>query len=342
VLGAIVMESFGMVGKFPDVRMRRMRQYAWSRDLVAEHQLTVNDLIWPVFVVDGKGQRQDVPSMPGVQRYSIDILVDEVRKAASLGIPAIALFPVVDNSKKTEDGSEATNQDSLICKAISEIKNKVPEIGVIADVALDPYTTHGQDGIVENDQVMNDKTVEVLCRQAVVLAEAGCDIIAPSDMMDGRVGALRKALDKQGYTMVSILSYAAKYASAFYGPFREAVGSASNLGGKGKNSYQMDVRNGDEAMREVALDVAEGADMVMVKPGMPHLDIICRVKAQFNVPVLAYQVSGEYAMIKAASDRGWLMQEPVIYESLIAFKRAGATAILTYAAREMASWLKDH
>lgn len=324
------------LGQFPATRMRRNRRAEWSRRLVSEQQLSVNDLIWPVFVQEGQNQRTAIASMPGVERLSIDLLVAAAAEAAALGIPALALFPVVDAALKTPGAEEAYNPDNLLCRAVRALKREVPSIGIICDVALDPYTSHGHDGLYENGVVMNDETLAVLCRQAVVQAEAGCDIIAPSDMMDGRVGAIRQALEAKQLTHIQILSYAAKYASSFYGPFRDALGSASNLGKADKRTYQMDPANSDEALREVALDIAEGADMVMVKPGLPYLDIIRRLKDHFLVPILAYQVSGEYAMIKAAGSAGYLDAEATMLESLIAFKRAGASGILTYAAVEVA------
>jgi porphobilinogen synthase len=325
--------------QFPFTRLRRNRRTTWSRRLVAENQLTVNDLIWPVFVVEGTNQQNPVASMPGVVRYSIDIFVKEVRNAAELGIPAIAIFPVTPPEKKTPDGEESRNADNLICRAMRAVKDAQIPIGLIADVALDPYTTHGQDGLVRNGYVVNDESVESLCWQAVNQADAGCDIIAPSDMMDGRVRAIRVALDAAGHQDVQIMAYAAKYASAFYGPFRDAVGSAKNLGGGDKRTYQMDPANSDEAIREVALDISEGADMVMVKPGMPYLDIVRRVKQTFGLPTFAYQVSGEYAMISAAANNGWLNREAAMLESLLCFKRAGADGILTYFALEAARLL---
>lgn len=325
--------------QFPLTRLRRNRRAAWSRRLVRENHLTVSDLIWPVFVVEGTHQEVPVASMPGVTRYSIDRLICEVRKTAELGVPAIAIFPVTPQEKKTPDGEESGNPENLICRAIHAVRDAQIPIGLIADVALDPYTTHGQDGLVRNDYVVNDESVEALCRQAVNQANAGCDIIAPSDMMDGRVLAIRKALDAAGHQNVQIMAYAAKYASSFYGPFRDAVGSAGNLGGGDKRTYQMDPANADEAIREVALDISEGADMVMVKPGMPYLDIVCRVKQSFGVPTFAYQVSGEYAMISAAANNGWLNRDAAILESLLCFKRAGADGILTYFAVEAAKLL---
>jgi len=308
---------------------------------VAETSLTVNDLIWPVFVQEGQGTSSDIASMPGVKRLAIDLLVEQVKEAAGLGIPAIAIFPVTPLDLKTADGDEATNPDNLICRATRAIKKLDLDIGIVCDVALDPYTTHGQDGVVREGLVANDETVEILCRQSVIQAQAGCDVIAPSDMMDGRIGAIRDALDAAGFQKVRILSYAAKYASAYYGPFRDAVGSKSSLGKGDKKNYQMDPRNTDEALREVALDVAEGADMVMVKPGMPYLDIVRRVKDAFSLPTYVYQVSGEYAMIKAAAERGWLDGDRAMMEALAAFKRAGADGVLTYAAIDAAKLLKS-
>ncbi len=322
-------------------RLRRNRREDWSRRLVAENHLTVNDLIWPVFVQEGENKRTSVESMPGVERLSQDLLVEAVGTAQMLGIPAIAVFPVTEADKKTPNGDEALNPDNLVCEAVRTIKHVHPHIGVICDVALDPYTSHGQDGLVRDGYVVNDETVEVLCKQAVIQADAGCDVIAPSDMMDGRVGAIRKALDQAGFQHVQIMAYSAKYASAFYGPFRDAVGSASNLGTGDKRTYQMSASNGDEALREVALDIAEGADMVMVKPGMPYLDIVRRVKDTFSVPTFAYQVSGEYSMLCAASQNGWLDRQKVMLESLLAFKRAGADGVLTYFAVEAASALRQ-
>lgn len=332
----------GHPGQFPQTRLRRLRRHEWSRRLVAEASLSVNDLIWPLFVQEGRNLRQPVASMPDVKRLSIDALVDDVGSAVELGIPAVAVFPVVDPSLKTEGAEEAVNQENLICRAVSAVKKQYGDsIGVICDVALDPFTSHGQDGLVRDGYVVNDETVQMLCRQAVVQAEAGCDVIAPSDMMDGRVGIIRRALDDAGFERVSILAYAAKYASAFYGPFREAVGSSKNLGAGDKRTYQMAPANGDEALREVALDIAEGADMVMVKPGMPYLDIVRRVKDCFHMPTFAYQVSGEYSMICAAAQNGWLEREKAMVESLLAFKRAGADGILTYFAIEAAQHLQS-
>jgi len=311
--------------------MRRNRRYTWSRALVREHDLTVNDLIWPVFICDGEGQREPVPSMPGVNRLSVDLLVDAVGEAADLGIPTVALFPATNPAKKTPGAEEAWNPDNLICTAVRALKDALGDrIGVLCDVALDPYTSHGQDGLVEDNYVVNDPTLDALCRQALAQADAGCDVIAPSDMMDGRIGAIRNALDENGFEHVIIMAYAAKYASAFYGPFRDAVGSATSLGGGDKKTYQMDPANSDEALREVALDLDEGADMVMVKPGMPYLDVVHRVKQTFGVPTFVYQVSGEYAMLCGAAQHGWLDHDRVMLESLLGFKRAGADGILTY------------
>ncbi len=324
---------------FPATRMRRLRRHDWSRRLVAEATLSPADFIWPIFIVDGQKKREPVPSMPGVDRLSPDLAVGAAEEAAKLGIPVIALFPYTDNALRTDDGREATNAQNLICRTVRAIKKAVPEIGVLCDVALDPYTSHGHDGVLVGDYVANDESVEILVRQALVQAEAGCDIIAPSDMMDGRVGAIRQALEKSGFKNTLIMAYAAKYASAFYGPFRDAVGSSKTLKGD-KRTYQMDPANGDEALREVALDLAEGADMVMVKPGMPYLDVVRRVKETFQVPTFAYQVSGEYSMLVAAAQNGWLERDRVVMESLIAFKRAGASGILTYFARDAAKLLQ--
>ncbi|MDA0833403.1 MAG: porphobilinogen synthase [Planctomycetota bacterium] len=333
-------DSTPFPGRFPYTRLRRLRQHDWSRRLTAEHQLSVDDLIWPVFVHEGKNTRTPIASMPGVERLSIDLVVEAVTEAAELGIPVVALFPATDPTLKDPDGKEALNPENLVCRAVRAIKQSVPDIGIMCDVALDPYTSHGQDGLVRDGYVVNDESVDVLSRQAVVQADAGCDIIAPSDMMDGRIGAIRQALDLSNHVDVQIMAYAAKYASAFYGPFRDAVGSSSNLGGGDKRTYQMNPANGDEAIREVALDITEGADMVMVKPGMPYLDIVMRVKQAFGVPTFAYQVSGEYAMLTAAAERGWLDREKVMLESLLAFKRAGADGVLTYFALEVARRLK--
>jgi porphobilinogen synthase len=323
---------------FPATRLRRLRRHDWTRRLVAEATLSPADLLWPLFLIEGERRSEPVASMPGVERLSIDGVVRAAEEAASLGIPVIALFPWTDPSLKTADGREATNDANLVCRTVRAIKRAVPEIGVLCDVALDPYTSHGHDGVIVDGDVANDETVEILVRQALVQADAGCDIIAPSDMMDGRVGAIRGALESNGFKNTLIMAYAAKYASAFYGPFREAVGSAKVLAGD-KRGYQMDSANSDEALREVALDLAEGADMVMVKPGMPYLDIVRRVKDTFGVPTFAYQVSGEYAMLSAAAERGWLERDRVMLESLLAFKRAGASGILTYFARDAARLL---
>jgi porphobilinogen synthase len=326
------------LGAFPNTRLRRVRRWDWSRRLVRENRLAVDDLIWPVFVQEGENRRTPIASMPGVERLSADLLVEAVAEAADLGIPAVAVFPATDPAKKTPDGDEAVNPNNLVCRAVRAIKEAKIEIGVICDVALDPYTTHGQDGLVRNDYVVNDETLAVLQKQALVQAQAGCDVIAPSDMMDGRVAAVRRALDAAGFQHVLILSYAAKYASALYGPFRDAVGSTAALGGGDKRTYQMDPANGDESLREVGLDIAEGADLVMVKSGMPYLDIVRRVKDAFHVPTFAYQVSGEYAMLTAAAN-GWLDRQKVVLESLLAFKRAGADGVLTYFAVEAARLL---
>ena len=329
------------VGRFPTVRMRRNRRHRWTREMVAEQHLTAKDFIWPVFVHGGPEPEVPVPSMPGVVRYSLDAVVDAVGHAVELGIPAIAIFPATDPSKKTPLAEEALNPDNLVCQALRSLKQAFGnDVGLLADVALDPYSSHGQDGIVRDGYVVNDETLEILCRQAVVQAEAGCDIAAPSDMMDGRIGAIRGALDAEGRDDVMIMAYAAKYASAFYGPFRDAVGSSANLGQGDKKTYQMNPANGDEALREVALDLQEGADMVMVKPGMPYLDIVQRVSSTFQVPTFAYQVSGEYSMLAGAADNGWLEREDVVLESLMSFKRAGATGILTYFAVEAAAALR--
>lgn len=327
-------------GQFPQTRLRRTRRFDWSRRLVRENHLCVDDLIWPVFVHEGSGKRTPISSMPGVERLSIDQLVEAAAHAADLGIPALAIFPATDASLKNESATEATNPENLVCRAARAIKKMNRDLGVICDVALDPYTSHGQDGLVRNGYVVNDETIDVLCRQAVVQAQAGCDVIAPSDMMDGRIGAIRRALDQAGFDHVQLLAYSAKYASAFYGPFRDAVGSAASLGQGDKRTYQMDPSNALEGLREVALDIAEGADMVMVKPGMPYLDIVRRVKDMFGVPTFAYQVSGEYAMIAAAAQNGWLDRKKAMLESLLAFKRAGADGVLTYFAVEAAAVLR--
>ncbi|MFM2041526.1 MAG: delta-aminolevulinic acid dehydratase [Pseudomonadota bacterium] len=324
---------------FPRTRLRRNRADDWTRALVRETVLTTDDLIWPAFVIDGPTRREAVASMPGVERLSIDLMVEAVAQARDLGIRAVALFPITPPDLKTPRGEEATNPDNLMCRAIRAIKAAVPDIGLLCDVALDPYTSHGHDGIVEDGRILNDETVEVLVAQAVVQAEAGCDIVAPSDMMDGRIGEIRDALDGAGHDHVRICAYAAKYASAFYGPFREAVQSGGFLKGD-KKTYQMDPANAEEALREVALDIQEGADMVMVKPGLPYLDIIRRVKSAFQVPTFAYHVSGEYAMLRAAATNGWLDYDKCLLETLLAFKRAGTDAVLTYAALDAARLLR--
>ncbi len=336
------MDNYNHSAGFPAFRARRMRRDAFSRRLMREHLLTVDDLIWPVFILEGGGSRQAVPSMPGVERMSVDLLLREVEILATLGVPAIALFPVVEAEKKTADAREAYNPDGLVQRAVRRLKREFPQLGVITDVALDPYTSHGQDGLIdESGYVLNDETVAVLVEQALSHARAGVDIVAPSDMMDGRIGAIRAALEENGFIHTRILAYAAKYASSFYGPFRDAVGSAANLGSGNKFSYQMDPANSDEALREVGLDLQEGADMVMIKPGLPYLDIVQRVKARFGVPVFAYQVSGEYAMLKAAAQNGWLDERKTVMEALLAFKRAGADGILTYYAKQAAEWLRE-
>ena len=327
--------------RFPATRMRRPRRHDWSRRLVAENRLSIDDLIWPIFIDSGEGRKTPVESMPGVWRYTPELAVEAAAGAAELGIPAVALFPRTDDGRKDDDGREALNPENLVCRTTRAIKREVKGLGVMCDVALDPYTSHGQDGLVRSGYVVNDKTLEVLVMQALVQADAGCDIIAPSDMMDGRVGAIREGLEEAGHSEVAIMAYAAKYASAFYGPFRDAVGSTGNLGQADKRSYQMDPANSDEALRETALDIAEGADMVMVKPGMPYLDILRRIHDAFAVPTFAYQVSGEYAMLKGAAERGWLDGEAVMMESLMAFKRAGAAGVLTYYAIDAARLLRS-
>src|SRR6267154_2117056 len=324
---------------YPALRMRRLRRHDWTRRMVAETTLSPADLIWAVFVIEGENKREAVSSMPGVERLSVDLVVAAAKEAAGLGIPVIALFPQTPAALKNEDGREAVNENNLVCRAVRAIKAAVPEIGVLCDVALDPYTSHGHDGLLRDGDVHNDATLDMLVRQSLVQVAAGCDIIAPSDMMDGRIGAIRAALEKAGHHNVLLMAYAAKYASAFYGPFRDAVGSAKSLTGD-KRSYQMDPANGDEALREVALDIAEGADMVMVKPGLPYLDVLRRVKDAFRMPTFAYQVSGEYSMIHAAAERGWLDGERAMMESLLCFKRAGADGILTYFALDAAKRLK--
>jgi len=327
---------------YPLQRMRRMRHDAFSRRLMRESALSVDDLIYPMFVVEGKEKREPVASMPGVERLSLDRLVEEAAHIRQLGIPAIALFPVTPAEKKTADAAEAHNPKALVQRCVRAVKKNCPDIGVITDVALDPFTSHGQDGLIDaSGYVMNDETVEVLVKQALSHAEAGTDIVAPSDMMDGRIGRIRQALEQHGFRNTRILAYSAKYASSFYGPFRDAVGSAASLGGGNKRSYQMDPANSDEALHEAALDLMEGADMVMVKPGLPYLDIIYRVKEHFGVPTFAYQVSGEYAMLKAAGANGWLDEKQTVMEALLAFKRAGADAILTYFAKSAAHWLQQ-
>lgn len=327
---------------FPAIRMRRMRFQSFSRRLMRENSLSTDDLIYPMFVIEGQNKREIVPSMPGIERLTIDLLLQEAETLAQLGIPAIALFPVTDSNKKSENAEEAYNPEGLAQRCVRALKETFPELGVITDIALDPFTSHGQDGLLNSDgYVINDETVAVLCKQALSHAEAGADIVAPSDMMDGRIGAIRQVLESNHHINTRILAYSAKYASSFYGPFRDAVGSANNLGGGNKYSYQMDPSNSDEALREIQLDLQEGADMIMVKPGMPYLDIIRRAKDQFGVPTFAYQVSGEYAMLKAASMNGWLDEQQVVMESLLAFKRAGANAILTYYAKSVAQWLQQ-
>jgi porphobilinogen synthase len=322
---------------YPQGRPRRLRRDAFTRDLVREHALTVHDLIYPVFVLEGEGRREPVASMPGVERVSLDLLLPVAQECVDLGIPVMALFPVIDPARKTEDGREAFNPDGLVPRVVRALKQRFPQLGVMTDVALDPFTSHGQDGLLDDTgYIVNDPTVEVLRRQALVQADAGVDIVAPSDMMDGRIGAIRQALEGAGHVHTRIMAYSAKYASAFYGPFRDAVGSAANLGKSNKKVYQMDPGNTDEALREVAMDIAEGADMVMVKPGMPYLDVVRRVKDTFRMPTFAYQVSGEYAMLQAAAGHGWLDRDAVMFESLLAFKRAGADGVLTYFALDAA------
>ncbi|MDA3868670.1 MAG: porphobilinogen synthase [Gammaproteobacteria bacterium] len=329
-------------GLFQGIRMRRMRRDDFSRRLMREHHVHSDDLICPMFVLEGENQREAVASMPGMERVSIDQLLLEAEQCLKLGIPAIALFPVVGREKKSDSAEEAFNPDGLAQRAVRALKAKFPELGVITDVALDPFTSHGQDGLIdETGYVLNDETIEVLVRQALSHAEAGADVVAPSDMMDGRIGAIREALEEAGYIHTRILAYAAKYASSFYGPFRDAVGSAANLGAGNKYSYQMDPANSDEAIREVALDLEEGADMIMIKPGMPYLDIVRRIKDEFGAPTFVYQVSGEYAMLKAAAQNGWLEEKAVVMESLLSMKRAGADGILTYYAKDVARWLAE-
>ena len=329
-------------GDFSATRMRRMRRDDFSRRLMRENSVSADDLIYPMFVIEGNNQRETVPSMPGVERVSVDQLLIEAEQCFELGIPAIALFPVVSQDKKSDDAAEAFNPDGLAQTAVRELKKALPELGVITDVALDPFTSHGQDGLTDDSgYVLNDETVEVLVKQALSHAQAGADIVAPSDMMDGRIGAIRQALEENGFIHTRILSYSAKFASSFYGPFRDAVGSAKNLAGGNKYSYQMDPANSDEALHEIELDIQEGADMFMVKPGMPYLDIVRRVKDEFSIPTYVYQVSGEYAMLKAAAQNGWLDEEATVMESLLGFKRAGADGILTYYAKTVAQWLKQ-
>ena len=325
-------------GQFPSVRMRRNRKAPWARELVAEHRLSARDLIWPMFVIEGKDKRVPVASMPGVERLSVDLIVEAVKEAVALGIPAVALFPFTDPAKRSDDAREAFNADNLVCRATRAIKAAGLDVGVILDVALDPYTSHGHDGLLVGDEIVNDETNAALVKQALVQAEAGADVLAPSDMMDGRIAAIRSALEVSGFQNTQIMSYAAKYASVFYGPFRDAVGSAGFLKGD-KRTYQMDPGNTDEALREVALDLSEGADMVMVKPGLPYLDVVRRVSETFKVPTFAYQVSGEYAMLAAAFEKGWLDEDKTMIESLLAFKRAGASGVLTYFAPKVARLL---
>jgi porphobilinogen synthase len=328
--------------QFPHTRLRRLRRDDFTRRLVRENALSVNDLIYPVFVLDGEKKREAVSSMPGVERLSLDLLLPVAEKCVKLGIPVMALFPVIDASLKTPDGREATNAKGLVPRVVKSLKQHFPDLGVMTDVALDPFTSHGQDGLLdETGYIMNEPTVEVLVQQALTQADAGVDIVAPSDMMDGRIGAIRQALEAHGHIHTRIMAYSAKYASSFYGPFRDAVGSAANLGKSDKKVYQMDAGNSDEALREVAMDIAEGADMVMVKPGMPYLDIVRRVKDEFSMPTFVYQVSGEYAMLKAAAQNGWLDHDGVMMESLLAFKRAGADGILTYFAIQAAEKLRQ-
>ncbi|MDR2220904.1 MAG: porphobilinogen synthase [Methylobacillus sp.] len=330
------------LGKYPSTRPRRMRRDEFSRRLMRENELTANDLIYPVFVLDGKNRAEAVDSMPGVQRQSVDLLLKTAEECVRYGIPALALFPVIDQSLKTPDAQEAYNPKGLVPRVVQALKKEFPQLGIITDIALDPYTSHGQDGLIDDSgYVLNDETMSVLVQQALCHAEAGVDVVAPSDMMDGRIGAVRQSLEFNGHIHTRILAYSAKYASGFYGPFRDAIGSAANLGKGNKQTYQMDPANADEALREVALDLEEGADMVMVKPGMPYLDIVRRVKDTFGVPTYAYQVSGEYAMLKAATQNGWLDEKTCVMEALLCFKRAGADGILTYFALEAAKWIKE-
>ncbi|QDO98765.1 porphobilinogen synthase [Ferrovibrio terrae] len=326
--------------QFPLARPRRLRRADWTRRLVAENSLSVNDLIWPIFVHDA-ANNAPIASMPGVERLSIDAAVAAAREAEQLGIPAIALFPATDPKLKSEDGREALNPDNVVCRTVRAVKSATKNLGILCDVALDPYTSHGHDGLLKDGEILNDETVELLVQQALVQMRAGCDITAPSDMMDGRIGAIRQAFEREGFKHAQIMAYAAKYASAFYGPFRDAVGSSVNLGLGDKRTYQMNPANGDEALREVALDIAEGADMVMVKPGMPYLDICWRVKSTFGLPTYAYQVSGEYSMLAGAAERGWLDRAKVAWESLLSFKRAGCDGVLTYFARDIARMIAE-
>ncbi|MDQ9170980.1 porphobilinogen synthase [Oxalobacteraceae bacterium R-40] len=329
--------------QFPSMRMRRMRKDVFSRRLMRENNITPSDLIYPVFLLEGENQCEKVASMPGVERLSIDLLLAVAEECVALGIPVLALFPVINPGLKSLDGHEALNEKGLVPRAVRELKQRFPELGIMTDIALDPYTSHGQDGVIDNEgYVLNDETSAILVRQALVHAEAGVDIVAPSDMMDGRIGLIRNALEAQRHIHTRIMAYSAKYASAFYGPFRDAVGSSANLGKGNKNTYQMDPANSDEALREVALDIGEGADMVMVKPGMPYLDVVRRVKDEFKMPTFAYQVSGEYAMLKAAAKNGWLDHDKAMMEAMMAFKRAGADGVLTYFARDIARLLKQH
>jgi len=329
------------INSYPRVRMRRNRMHEFSRRLVSENNLTVDDLIYPIFITYGLNKKEKINSMPGIFRFSLDMLETEIKYISSLNIPAIAFFPETENKLKTSDGREAVNKNNLVCEAIRISKKVNPELGIICDVALDPYTDHGHDGVIIDNHIDNDKTIEILCQQSLIQAQAGCNIIAPSDMMDGRVGLIRDTLDKNGFINVQIMSYAVKYASAFYGPFRDAVGSSINLSNKSKNSYQMDPKNSDEALREIELDLNEGADMLIIKPGMPYLDIIHKVKERFKMPTYAYQVSGEYSMIRGAIDKGWFDEEKIVFESLIAFKRAGCSGIITYFAPFVAEILKN-
>ena len=326
---------------FPSTRMRRNRMKDFSRRLISENSLNVNDLIWPLFVTEGSNIKEEIPSMPGVYRNSIDKIIKEAEDAIKLGIPAIAIFPQIDSTLKNSKGSEAINENNLICRSIKAIKQEFPELGIITDVALDPFTDHGHDGLLINDEINNDETLKILAQQSIIQANAGCDIIAPSDMMDGRIGYIRSALDKADLKNTQILSYAAKYASGFYGPFRDAVSSSGNLGGASKSTYQMDPANSNEALKEVELDIAEGADMVMIKPGMPYLDIVKIIKDTFQVPTFVYQVSGEYSMLMSAINNKWLDDDKVVMESLLSFKRAGANGILTYFAKRIAEKLKN-